>query len=619
MTHTATYLGASPTKNMKYRLQISCNERKLVDEYSKPEYDVIVERDVMVGMRDGVHLATDVYHPARGSRRVSGEFPCILERTPYWKNDPKRVQLNGEWFCRRGYVVVIQDSRGMFNSEGVFHKYANMAEDGYDTVEWIAEQPWSNGKVGTMGTSYMAHTQLSLACLNPPHLRAMIMNEGGQSSAYRTGVRNGGAFMFYQLEWAWNSAPKTNEAINDTVIAKAFQATDPFDYVDPTKGPLKRGETPLRFVPNFEEWYFDLLTKSDYGDFWEKPELCAERFYDQMSDVPTLIIGGWYDLYSQTVCENYIGLSSRKKGPIRLIVGPWTHGSHANLALSHNGDVDFGGEAPLNGNLDRDYDHLRLRWFDQWLKGKDMGLEDEAPVKIFVMGGGDGLRGGASGKLNHGGHWRDEREWPLKRTRYVSYYLRAGGILSKEPPNERDSYTAYSYDPRHPVPTVGGNFFTIHGPSGAFDQISRKAYIGCDPPYLPLATRDDVLVFKTPLLRQRVEVTGDIEVELWASSSAVDTDFTAKLIDIHPPNVDYPNGLAMILSDGILRARYRSSWTEPELVERGRIYSFKVRLNPTSNVFDVGHQIRLDVSSSNYPKYDINPNTGEPLGMSRRF
>jgi len=191
--------------------------------------------------------------------------------------------------------------------------------------------------------------------------------------------------------------------------------------------------------------------------------------------------------------------------------------------------------------------------------------------------------------------------------------------LSKDPPIERDSHTTYLYDPRHPVPTVGGNFGGINTPSGAFDQIEIKAYIGCDPPYLPLSTRDDVLVFKTTPLRQRVEVTGSIEVELWASSSAVDTDFTAKLIDIHPQNMDYPDGLAMILSEGIIRARYRSSWSKPELMEPGETYLFKIALNPTSNLFDIGHQIRLDISSSNYSKYDINPNTGEPLGMSRSF
>ncbi|MCW4036690.1 MAG: CocE/NonD family hydrolase, partial [Candidatus Bathyarchaeota archaeon] len=250
--------------------------------------------------------------------------------------------------------------------------------------------------------------------------------------------------------------------------------------------------------------------------------------------------------------------------------------------------------------------------------GEETGIGGMSPVTLFVMGGGEGTRK-AEGRMDHGGRWRLEKEWPLARTNYTDYYLRGDGGLSQEPPDENEPPSTYTFDPRTPVPTIGGNISSAFGvmTPGAFDQVERPDVYGCTPPYLPLASRNDVLVFETPPMREDIEVTGPITARLWFSSSALDTDFTLKLIDHHPPNDDYPRGFAMNLSDTIFRARFHSSWEEPELLEPGKIYVLNMVSYPTSNLFKAGHRIRVDVSSSNYPRFDVNPNSGEPIGRGR--
>jgi putative CocE/NonD family hydrolase len=333
-------------------------------------------------------------------------------------------------------------------------------------------------------------------------------------------------------------------------------------------------------------------------------------------------------------------LSHAKRGPIKLILGPWIHGEHMHSA---HGEVDFGPAAAIDGYA------FRLRWYDRWLKGVTNGAENDAPVRIFVMGGGSEART-LEGRHLHGGVWRDEHEWPLARTRWTPYYLHADGSLSPESPREPRSSTSYSFDPHDPVPTIGGNISSAVGimQQGAWDQKCGPQVWNCTNA-LPLSTRRDVLVFQTPPLAQDVEVTGPIDVKLWASSSVVDTDFTAKLIDVHPPTADSPAGIDMNLEDGIIRARFRDevaaefcktagqpcaasansssgarqgaegAAAPPELMHPGEIYQFIIQLYPTSNLFKKGHRIRLDVSSSNFPRFDVNPNTGEPLNQQRRF
>lgn len=584
---------------------------------SQCDYSVITEKDVMVPMRDGIRLSTDIYFPARNSVPAEGTFPTLMERTPYNKEGVRGTvprPTTAQYFAIRGYISVFQDTRGRYKSEGSFTKYLNEGPDGYDAVEWVAAQPWSNGKIGTFGISYGAHTQAAMACLNPPHLTCMFLDCGGFSNAYLNASRNGGAFELKQACWAFNQATMSKEASENPVVKKALEEADLRQWFQ--RVPWKKGHSPLKWTPNYENYLFDQWTHADFDDYWKQVGICAELYYDQFSDVPQMHMGTWYDPYTVTTTDNYVGLSQRKRASVRLLMGPWTHGAHD---VSFAGDVDFGSASVVKGSLAEDYNELRLRWFDHWLKGMDNGVGQEAPVKIFVMGGGDGHRT-PEGRLNHSGRWRDEQEWPLARARNTNFYFHADDTLSTLLPSSDAPPSRYLFDPNNPVPTIGGSI-SSHLPiaeGGAFHQQEEPRFFGSKQPYLPLSSRHDVLVFQTPPLEEDIEVTGPIEVKLWISSSAPDTDFTAKLIDVYPPNDDYPQGFDMNLTDGIIRARYRNSWERAELMQPGQIYQVRIVLPPTSNLFRREHRIRVDISSSNFPKLDVNPNTGEPLGLNRR-
>jgi putative CocE/NonD family hydrolase len=323
-------------------------------------------------------------------------------------------------------------------------------------------------------------------------------------------------------------------------------------------------------------------------------------------------MSSWYDPYPRTATDNYVALKKRKRSPQRLILGPWTHGNNADTFA---GDVDFGSAAQLAGNIAPDLLMLRMRWFDRWLKGVQNGVDAESPVQIFVMGGGTG-RKNAAGRMDHGGRWRAEKQWPIPEAVPTPFYLHGDGALSQTAPRGESSPRVYDYDPRNPVPTIGGTV-TSGQPvmvGGAFDQRESPAFFGSRAPYRPLSERADVLVFQTAPLERDVEATGPITAELWIASNCPDTDFTIKLLDVYPPNEDYPGGYAMNLTDGILRCRYRESWERPALMTPGQVYRIEVTAFPTSNVFKPGHRIRLDVSSSNFPHFDLNLNTGAGEG-----
>lgn len=592
----------------------------------KDVFDVAVEHDTMVPVRDGMRLATDVYRPARQGKAVDDPFPVILERTPYDKTAASRSELRfgdteslsrlevAKYFVRHGYVVVYQDCRGRYNSEGAFTKYLDDATDGYDTVAWIARQPWCDGKVGTMGLSYAAHTQAALACLNPPGLACMFLDCGGFSNAYQSGIRQGGAFELKQATWAYRQALNSAAAAADPLVRTALESEDIRDWF--TRMPWRPGHSPLRWAPEYERYLFEQWNAGAFGDYWKKAGIYAAGFYDDFADVPMVHMSSWYDPYPRTATENYLGLSRRKEGPVRLILGPWTHGDRVK---SFAGDVDFGRDSVLDGNLAEDFLALRLRWLDRWLKGIDNGVDREPAVRYFVMGGGSGRRN-EDGRLDHGGCWREAADWPLPGTRFTEYYLHGDGGLRREKPDAEDAALSFDYDPRNPVPTIGGAI-SSGGPlmeGGAYDQREAAQFFGCTPPYLPLASRSDVLVFETAPLAQDVEITGPVRTVLWISSDCLDTDFTAKLIDVYPPGADYPRGYAMNVTSGIMRCRYRNAWERPEMMVPGKVYRITIEAFPTSNLFKAGHRIRLDISSSNFPHFDINPNTGEPEGMARR-
>ena len=579
---------------------------------------VMVERDVVITMRDGAKLMADIYRPARDGKPVEDEFPIILVRTLYDKDDVERF-IDAEAAARRGYAVVVQDVRGRFNSDGNFYHGIYEAEDGYDTIEWAAEQGWCNGKIGMTGRSYLAALQSAAAVLNPPHLTSLF-HVKAPSSYYKNGFRHGGALLLYTMCAVFKNAGNSKEALADAVFARALTEawTNAPEWL--TRMPLKPGLTPVSLAPSYERWLFDVLGHVDYDDYWKDVPLWEpELSFDEYADACGFYVGGWYDMYREDTF--YTGLSGRKSKPLKLLMGPWTHFDFG----SSSGEVDFGPDAVIDA---QEYNDLQLSWFDQTLKGEHSGILDEAPVKIFVMGGGDGRRNQA-GRLNHGGKWRLENEWPLTRTQYTKYYLHSGGRLGTLLPDQESAASFFTYDPKGPVPSIGGTRFflslvpgefqknpppsrwKLFVPYGAFDQRERTDFFACKT-NLPLSSRQDVLVFVTEPLEADLEVTGPISVKLSISSSVVDTDFTAKLIDVYPSNPDYPNGFSMNLTESILRVRYRNGFESPELMKPGEIYEITIELPAVSNLFVKGHQIRLDISSSSYPNYDLNPNTGDP-------
>jgi hypothetical protein len=462
------------------------------------------------------------------------------------------------------------------------------------------------------GTSYPGGTQHAVALEQAPELKTVIPVDAVSNMGYQ-GMRNAGAFELRFWNWTFTSGndvtwrgfhPHGNDALEQ-------MTRDRRHYL--LSHPLRPGTTPLKHAPEYEIWLVQALEHGGDDEFWAQNNILdnVERY----KDIPVYLVGGWYDSWDGNTSANYQALSHALKSPVYLIMGPWIHGQQAQHA---HGQVEFGADAAIKDEL-----AWRRAWFDRWLKDDTSSFGSEAPfktpVRIYVMGSGDG-RKTPDGLLNHGGVWRDEQEWPLARTRYTPYYLHPDGSLSTRAPTEAASSTAYDFDPNDPVPSVGGNVSSADGIllQGAYDQRGGDHIWNWTKP-LPLSARRDVLVFQTDPLEANLEVTGEIEVKLWASSSALDTDFTAKLIDVYPASEDYPGGFDLLLEDGIVRARYRESLQYEKLMEPGTPYEFTIKLYPTSNVFKRGHRIRLDISSSNFPRFDINPNTGEPLNRHRRM
>ena len=347
---------------------------------------MIVERDVMIQARDGVRLATDIYRP-----EGAGPFPVILERTPYDKSAASRSEITvadetprsreavARYFVDAGYAVAYQDCRGRYRSEGGFTKYLSEAPDGCDTCAWVIDQPWCNGRIATMGLSYAAHAQMALGCLGPPGLAAQYLDCGGFSNAYRSGIRHGGAFDLKQATWAYRNALADAK---DPVVKAALAAEDIAAWM--ARMPWRRGDSPLKAAPEFEDYLFEQWSHGTFDDYWKQPGIYAEGYYDRYADVPMVHLSGWYDPYARTAMENYAGLSG-KRSPVRLVLGPWTHGDRS---LSFAGDVGLGAAATLDGSLGDVFLSLRRRWFDCWVKGIDNGVAREPTVRVFVMGGG---------------------------------------------------------------------------------------------------------------------------------------------------------------------------------------------------------------------------------------
>jgi uncharacterized protein len=545
----------------------------------KRHVEMSVELNVPIELRDGVTTRADVYRP-----REEGRFPVVLSRTPYDKSSTQAsLGLRPLRAVSRGYAIVIQDVRGRYSSDGEFYPLQNELNDGYDSVEWCASQPWSNGKVGMFGGSYVGATQWLAAASGAPHLRCIVPNVT-PSNYYEEWYYRGGALQLSFVEsWCLNGFSaselarqgKTKEA-EKILDVRDNMAEEAFEFL------------PVKDIPYFRgnaEFFYDWVAHPEQDVYWDKVNL--ENFHQEIG-VPAFNIGGWYDIFLQGTISNFSRMTKIGKTPgsrqQKLLVGPWMHGGRAAWMDKLVGDVDFGHHA---SNSYIDMEGMMLDWYDRWLKDEKKG--DESPIRIFVMGE---------------NAWRDEEEWPLARTLYTRYYLHSGGsansldgdgtLTEGLPGTERPD--RFVYDPLDPAPTVGGALCcdATYVPGGPYDQT-------------PIERRKDVLVYSTPSLGRPVEVTGRIILNLFASTSAGDTDFTAKLVDV------WPCGYAQLLTQGIIRARYRESRRKADFIEPGRVYEYAIDAWSTSNLFREGHKIRLEVSSSNFPHFDRNMNTTRPV------
>ncbi len=536
--------------------------------------EVLLEKNIPCTMRDGTVLYADVYRP-----NTDEKYPVLLTRLPYNKDSPfySHRYLDTNRLVRNGYVVIIQDVRGRFNSEGEFYPMKYEAEDGYDTVEWAAKLPYSTGEVGMFGMSYYGYTQLLAAKEQPPSLQAIFptMTLNGRSSEGPFLLASSESLALESfapdlLKRKYKNDPETYNEMMKNFITYYNNIEEWYDYAPVKEWP------PLKEL-GVTDFFFEMLngTESD-----EPSAISIFDKYDQI-EVPAYHIAGWYDNLLEPTIENYNELTKqapneKARNNQKLLIGPWSHGFFDSVI----GERFFGIHASEDWiDQKEDLTDLHLRWFDHWLKGKDTLPENEAPIKIFVMG------------INE---WRDEHEWPLARTTYEPLYLHSegkantrfgNGKLSFEKP-ENQPTDEYVYDPKNPVPTHGGGtLFSGANAAGPLDQ--QK-----------IQEREDVLVYTSERLNEPLEVTGPIKVKLWARTDAPSTDFTAKLIDVQP------DGTAYNLTDGIIR-------TKPN--NQNEVTEYEINLWPTSNVFLPEHKIRLEISSSNYPRYDANLNTGKTM------
>jgi uncharacterized protein len=545
------------------------------DKLSKPTYSNIRFQMFEVPMPDGVKLSAAVWRPNIEDKK----FPVIMIGTPYNKLSESNIEDAG-YFAPRGYVYIAYDIRGRYDSEGQAYLYG--PQDGKDLSvmqSWAAHQPWSDGKIGMYGGSYLGFIQWEGALQQNPNLTALIP-EVSPDDHYDNVYPSGAFQLSNSLDFLWFCCGgRTNEPI------EVMDWSNWYEHL-----PVK-DDANWAGIPNTKLWE-DLVSHSNddsyYHTFVDSP---GERISPGKNGpgryadvrVPTFNLSGWYDQVSQATINNFVGMV--KYGPPdlrkyhKLMMGPWTHGGRFK---TEQGQLTFPNQAAPNGN------EWRLRWFDSWLKGMDNGFKSQPPVTIYIMGA---------------DYWRSECEWPLKRTEYTSYYLHSGGraqsllgdgTLDMTPPKQ-ESEDHFTYDPSRPVPTLGGNV-AMHPPRvGPYDQTA-------------IELRSDVLVYTTPPLSEDVEVTGPVILHLFASTDRTDTDFNGKLVDVHP------DGYAQILLEGVIRGRHWKSFQSESLLTPGKVYDFYVDLWSTSNVFKKGHRIRIEVSSSDFPKYDRNPNTGHKSG-----
>ena len=523
------------------------------------QHRVKMEFNVRIPMRDGVTLSADIYRPD-----TTGKFPVIVVRTPY-DNGTAGNLITGKKWAAKGFVYLVQDVRGRGDSDGEFYPLVTEAADGYDTIEWAAKQGWSNGKIGTTGGSYLGWTQVLAATLRPPALAAMVLMVTPTDPDINFPMQYG-AISPSTVSWLAFIDGNTNQDITQLDLVGAYSSL-----------PLRDAD--LKLGRRFKAWR-DWLDHPARDAYWE-PQRYQEKILDY--PMPSLHISGWYDDVLVGTLQNFVNLTGPKAAPAvrplqRLIIGPWGHGINQRTRM---GDIDFGPTALI------DLDGIQTRWFNRWLKGEQNGLEQDAPVRIFIMGSG-------------ANHWREEKEWPLARTRYVKFYLRSGGRANSlygdgrldtippgnEPPDK------FRYDPMNAPPFITEPSFSQVGGPDDYRSVER---------------RDDLLVYTSDPFPEPVEVCGPLTVRLVASTSAKDTDWATKIIDVHP------DGFAQRLNDGLVRARFYRDPTKEQFLPPGKPAQFDIDNWATCQLFGKGHRLRLEVLSSAFPKFDRNLNTGGPL------
>ena len=569
------------------------DEMMKIPNLPNPVYKVRLQKSQMIPMRDNIRLSTDLYFP----EIIEKKLPVILIRTPYNKNTfrNKEEKLVAHFFSSQGYIVAVQDCRGKFESEGVYSPPAgNEANDGYDTVDWLTKQTWSNGKIGTFGCSYPGEMQMVQAPLMHPGLAAMIPQAaGGVIGAangrynYWAGFKGGVLDHAASISWYFRAAHKYSykppSGLADAEILKIREFFNPAATLLPDVDFEKLNwYLPLIDIMNKagappNDWV-NLIT-TDFGDPWWHEVM---SFYDgdEKFNTPAIHMSSWYDFSVEET------LFAAKYFSDNAVTKTVAENQFVIIAPTGHCDFDQSGENKKVGELyigDATFDYFGtyLKWFDYWLKGQKNSVTDMPKVQYYTIGKNE---------------WQSADEWPLPETKFTKYYLHSGGnansrygdgILSQKP-SENEFSDKYTYDPGNPVPTIGGS---RSEPAGAFDQAKVEI-------------RNDVLVYSTPVLKKGIEITGPITLILFVSSSARDTDFTAKLIDV------YPDGKAYNIQDAIFRARYREGLTKKVWMERDKVYKIQINLNAASNYFASGHSIRLQVSSSNFPMYERNLNTG---------
>jgi uncharacterized protein len=537
--------------------------------------DLSVEQNVPCRMRDGITLYADVYRPTNG-----GPHPVLLMRNPYDKTKGQNNvgYAHPSWYASQGYMVVMQDCRGRWSSEGDFYPFRNEAEDGYVTVEWAARLPGADGRVGMYGFSYPGATQLLAATLRPPSLATMCPGFTG-SQYYEGWTYNQGAFaLAFAVSWAaFLAIDSARRRRDDAAVAVLLEAL----YVDMHRWNWR---LPLEeYKELFEQdapYFLDWMDHYTYDSYWRQWSIDTD--YSRI-DVPALHIGGWYDTFISGTVSNFLGL---RRGGVdggagrsqKLVIGPWYHMPWAPLGEGTPEDVGA-----------RTVDDLQIRWFDHFMKGRDTDVLN-APVTLFVMGEG----------------WRDFDDWPPSGVNMVEYFFHSGGransatgdgSLSRSPPVD-ESPDVYTYDPLTPNPSLGGHSCCWEAPitpMGPSCQAASEAW-------------PNMLVYTTAALEHDITVIGDVVVTLYASSSAVDTDFTARLCVVD-------GSCSLNVQEGIIRARFRESLSEPKLLIPGRVYEYRILLGPVGIRVPAGRRLRVDICSSDFPQWDRNLNTGGPLGV----